>query len=96
LSKDWQLFSSLKNFEILGGMWQAGERIFVALLQRRQKYEAKKKVERTIAPCTCFPVTFRGMKPNNGCLVGVIVSEVQVGEGVTPASVMQTVPKGRA
>jgi len=91
LSKDWQLFSSLKNFEILGGMWQTGERILVALLQQRQKHEAKKKNQkRTIAPCTCFAVTFRGMKPNNGCLVGLVIvcgDQVLV-EGVTLASVM--------
>ncbi len=63
-------------------MWQAGERIFIALLKRRQNMKQREKAERTIAPFTCFAVTFRGMKPNNGCLVElVIVSSVQVGGG---------------
>jgi hypothetical protein len=43
LSKDWQLFSSLKYFEILGGMWQAGERVFVAPLQRPSKPQSEEK-----------------------------------------------------
>jgi hypothetical protein len=28
------------------------------------------KSARTMAPRTCFPVTLRGKKPNNGCFVG--------------------------
>ena len=47
----------------------------------------KEKVVRTIAPRTCFAVTFRGMKPNNGCLV-FIVSRFKQVEGVT-----QTMPE---
>jgi len=63
-------------------MWQAGERIFIALLQRRQNMEQRAKAERTIAPSTSFAVTFRGKKPNNGCLVElVIVSRIQAGGG---------------
>jgi len=26
-----------------------------------------------MAPRTCFAVTFRGMKPNNGCFVGLAI-----------------------
>jgi hypothetical protein len=51
-------------------MWQASEWIFIAVLQRRQENDRnEQKTQRTIALCTCFAVTIRGTKPNNGCLV---------------------------
>ena len=50
LRKYWQLFSSLEYFVILIGMWQASERVFLAILQPRQEYDVKSKNTRTMAP----------------------------------------------